>query len=873
MKLHRLVLRNYRGVGHRDIEFPDRGVVVVSGANEIGKSSMIEALDLLLEAKDRSTKKEVKQVKPTHADEGAEITAVISTGPYRFEYFKRFHKKPETRLTVSAPQREQLTGDEAHERVLAILAETVDTELWQAQRVLQSGSTASVDLSGCDALARALDAAAGQAVTLSGSEPLLVDRIDAEFRQYFTAMGRATGPLASAVARLRDARQQVEQCQAAVDEVDEAVVRHAELSDGLVRLSQQRAHAAERLRVATAAAAAVKQLEDRLTQARALAEPAEMARAASESALGERRRLRAELTERTATIAELEAAVTAAAADEAAASQAAAEAADAAEVARVGAVDAAARVEAVRATVERIAHRGELARLQAKLAKIDATVTELAGVETELARIALTDDVMRDVEMAALATERAAFQAELASARVELDAAVNLQVVVDGRPVELSPGVPWTQNVTTSATLDLPGVMTVRLIPGAPAADSQGRLDKAREMLAALLDEAGVADVAQARAVDARRRELAGSVDRLRAIGDALIGDDSAADLRVRLAELTEELAAAGGADDPGVDVVRAELEAATEAYRVARTAEESGRKAAATAGAQSMRATGAVTVLRSKLETARNEVAGASERLARQRDSQSDDQLVIQAEADVERARAVVQRVVAIEAELAASGPAAVAAELAAAEGGASALDARHAEMTGDLREVAAQLRVYGSEGRKGRLDAAQTECEHAASDHDRVQRRAAAAQLLQSVMTRHRDESRLRYVDPFRTEVERLGRIVFGADFEVEIDGDLRILSRTLGGCTVPFDSLSGGAKEQLGIVARLASAALVAKEDGVPVVIDDALGFSDPDRLAKMGEVFDAVGGDGQVIVLTCSPERYAGIVDARHLELSA
>ena len=48
MKLHRLVLTNYRGITHREIEFPDRGVVVVSGANEIGKSSMIEALDLLL---------------------------------------------------------------------------------------------------------------------------------------------------------------------------------------------------------------------------------------------------------------------------------------------------------------------------------------------------------------------------------------------------------------------------------------------------------------------------------------------------------------------------------------------------------------------------------------------------------------------------------------------------------------------------------------------------------------------------------------------------------------------------------------------------------------------------------------------------------
>ena len=103
MKLHRMTLRNYRGIAERDIELPDSGVVVISGANEIGKSSMIEALDLLLESKDRSAKREVKQVKPTHVDEGSEVTAEISTGPYRFVYFKRFHKSPATMLTVLEP--------------------------------------------------------------------------------------------------------------------------------------------------------------------------------------------------------------------------------------------------------------------------------------------------------------------------------------------------------------------------------------------------------------------------------------------------------------------------------------------------------------------------------------------------------------------------------------------------------------------------------------------------------------------------------------------------------------------------------------------------------------------------------------------------
>ena len=44
-----------------------------------------------------------------------------------------------------------------------MLDETVDTALWDAQRVLQSDSTNAVDLSGCDALSRALDVAAGEA--------------------------------------------------------------------------------------------------------------------------------------------------------------------------------------------------------------------------------------------------------------------------------------------------------------------------------------------------------------------------------------------------------------------------------------------------------------------------------------------------------------------------------------------------------------------------------------------------------------------------------------------------------------------------------------------------------------------------------------
>ncbi|MBV8294964.1 MAG: AAA family ATPase, partial [Mycobacterium sp.] len=267
MKLHRLILENYRGIDHREIEFPDHGVVVVSGANEIGKSSMIEALDLLLESKDRSTKKEVKQVKPTNADVESEITAEISTGPYRFLYHKRFHKRPETQLTVLEPRREQHSGDEAHDRVQAMLAETVDTELWHAQRVLQSASTAAVNLSGCDALTRALDVAAGDTAALSGTEPLLIERIDTEYGRYFTPTGRATGEWSAAIVALRDAEEEVQRCAADVAEVDERVNRHAALSTELAELSPLQQAAGLRQSAAQAAADKIAQLTEQVKEA------------------------------------------------------------------------------------------------------------------------------------------------------------------------------------------------------------------------------------------------------------------------------------------------------------------------------------------------------------------------------------------------------------------------------------------------------------------------------------------------------------------------------------------------------------------------------------------------------------------------------
>lgn len=869
MRLHRLTLTNYRGIAHRDIEFADRGVTVVCGANEIGKSSMIEALGLLLESKDRSTRKDVKQVKPTHADVGAEVTAEISTGPYRFVYRKRFHKKCETELTMLAPAREQLTGDEAHDRVRAMLDDTVDTGLWQAQRVLQAASTSAVDLSGCDALTRALDVAAGDCgAELSGAEPLLVEKIEAEYGRYFTGTGRPTGQWAAAIAALRDADAEVVTRAAAVAEVDERVRAHAAFSEDLVTLAGQRGAVDDRLVAAEAADAAVAAITDELRSARAEAGMLTATRGAANAAHQERVRLCAETGARSAALTEAEAA----------AARAADEQALAAEVVTVAEADSSAseqllcaaeqRVTAARRDAAHLAERDEAQRLTARLGRLDAAQSELAEVTVQLSAITLTDKGFREIERAAAAVDMARARAELTSATVEFTAEYELELMVGDRRIALKRGQSWSMTAAEVANVRLPGVLGVRVSAGATVVDAHAKLTAAQRHLVQLLAAASVADLDGARRLDLQRADLVAHRHRLAATAAGIRGDDDVDQLRARLSALADT-----DGSDLDAAMVRAELGSAEEALFSAVAELETLRRVAAAAAAKHVEKTNRVTLSNDRAVSARTELAAVTQRLGAERASVPDDELAVRAQHAALAARGAEDRVAALSARLAEAGPDAVAAELAAARDAAHALNRRHEEVSRTLQDIAAELRAFGTEGRTGKLDAARSAREHAAAAHARTQSRARAVELLRSVMGRHRDTTRLRYVEPFRAELERLGRTVFGPTFEVEVDGDLRIRNRTLDGRTVPYESLSGGAREQLGIAARLAVAALVDRVDSVPVLIDDALGFSDPERLARMGAVFDQVGADGQVIILTCSPERYAGVVNAHRVQLTA
>ena len=197
MRLLRLRIRDFRGVADREVEFAAPGVTVLAGPNEIGKTSTAEALNLVLEELDSSKKSAIRAVQPVGRDVGPEVELEALSGPYRFTIRKRFLRHEETVLTVAEPRSETLTGRDAHQRMRAILDESVDLDLWKAVRIDQGSGTQQLDPGDQRWLTAALDRAAGD-VGASALGDTLFEAAGIEMHRFLTTQGRETGGLRSA---------------------------------------------------------------------------------------------------------------------------------------------------------------------------------------------------------------------------------------------------------------------------------------------------------------------------------------------------------------------------------------------------------------------------------------------------------------------------------------------------------------------------------------------------------------------------------------------------------------------------------------------------------------------------------------------------
>ena len=223
-------------------------------------------------------------------------------------------------------------------------------------------------------------------------------------------------------------------------------------------------------------------------------------------------------------------------------------------------------------------------------------------------------------------------------------------------------------------------------------------------------------------------------------------------------------------------------------------------------------------------------------------------------------------------EASLKAKNPERVKALAETAKGSLQTTQVRRSSAQTELTEVQTRLKIHGEEGLHEKLHMAQTHLERISHENESLFRRAAVAKLLFESMRDERDKARQAYVAPLKEKIEGLGRLVFDDAFQVDINEDLQIASRTSKGVTVPFDSLSGGTKEQLSLIFRLACSMIVAKDGGTPLILDDALGYTDPERLRLMGAVLAKAAKECQIIIFTCVPDRYGNVGEATVVAMS-
>jgi DNA repair exonuclease SbcCD ATPase subunit len=162
---------------------------------------------------------------------------------------------------------------------------------------------------------------------------------------------------------------------------------------------------------------------------------------------------------------------------------------------------------------------------------------------------------------------------------------------------------------------------------------------------------------------------------------------------------------------------------------------------------------------------------------------------------------------------------------------------------------------------------------------EHAREDRRAKAIALLQMLFSESQSAISEQVTQPIADRItgylERLFEPGVRAVLELTEDGAQMLKLTRPGTPTFPFDSLSGGAKEQVAAAVRLAMAEILAADHGgcLPLVFDDAFAFADPDRVQALQSMLDLAAIRGlQVIVLTCTPADYIAL-GAKEIRLSA
>ena len=870
MKFHSIHLRNYRGIEDSRVEFGD-GVTIVEGPNEVGKSSIHEAITHLREDKASSRKASVKETQPVGVDAGPEVELHLSTGDYELKYRKRWIKQPFTELSVIRPRPEQLSSDDAHDRFLAILAETVDVDLLDALDVAQGESLAQAPLAQIKALHSALNESG---VEVADHDDFL-DRIEVEYAKYFTKSGKETGDYKAANAEVPSAEAAFEELRERSRGMDELVDNHARAAARLESVRDQLTQAVTDRDQAEQAAKAVAELKAVLDQALEQAKSAQRDEQIAREALDRRTQLIGDVAtaEETVTAArtsftELETTQSDKDSDFDRAQKTLEEKQNALDEARALAKTAAKDVTKARA-------RTELTELTRRLDTIRDHDEKRSRAQATIASIAVT---AKNVEaLISLETEvRIAENAKTsAAAQIVAKQLGSQSIDVDG--TVLGDGATGEFAAVKDVRITIDGIADITVRPGASPVELDKALTSARQAFDAELHRLDVDSVAQAR----QSAHVRADAEAVKAEADStltvLLGDDKRDTLEAALARAQQIVEADGTDPDSRADESNLnDLEAAvTEAEKsaevaqsevdTARTELERTRTSRDDARVETVRA-------QTSLKEAEAQHQRLTNTLSEARTTATDSDLDEAVKTAQSQAESVGTRVEEARVAYEATDPETLEMQLQNVRQLVGSKETQREEVRQEVDRLSALIDDRASEGIYEKLAAAEETMEAAQKKQARLSRQAAAINLLRTTVLKHKEESQRKYVAPFKEQIERLGRLVFGQGLSVEVSEDLEIVSRTLSERTVPFESLSGGTKEQLALIGRLAVATLVDTDSGAPVVLDDAFGFADAERLNALNVILGTVGQSAQVILLTCQPDRFARLGGAKTVSLT-
>lgn len=183
-----------------------------------------------------------------------------------------------------------------------------------------------------------------------------------------------------------------------------------------------------------------------------------------------------------------------------------------------------------------------------------------------------------------------------------------------------------------------------------------------------------------------------------------------------------------------------------------------------------------------------------------------------------------------------------------------------RQQERDREIREIRARLDAWGAEGLEEKLQEVEADYERCERRYQELSRRANALQLLVEQLDEKRQALTQRLQAPLQKHLDHYVSLLF-PQARLALDDQLQPDTFTRGSEFGPVGELSFGAREQMGLISRLAYADLLKEADRPTLIIlDDTLVHSDQSRLDDMKRILFDAAQRHQILLFTCHPEKW-------------